>query len=85
MSSVNTKTDRKYLYQYRKKAKNGPFEWVYSSMPSAQGGFPTYKAAKKAADKIMKFHNDFVLQHYRLVERTVITVDEVIDRLGKEW
>lgn len=78
--NVRTKTDRKYFVQYFRKP-----EWVFSHMDKIQGGFKRPIDARMMIDDIMAFHNDFVSQHYRLVERTTIIIDEPLERFNKGW
>lgn len=78
--NVKTKTDRKYLIQYYKKP-----EWIFSPMDKVQGGFSRTIDARNAIEDVMVFHNDFVGQNYRLVERTTIIIDEPLERFNKGW
>lgn len=78
--SVKTKTDRKYLIQYLKN-----HEWIFSPMDKIQGGFKKPIDARAMIEDVMTFHNDFVAQHYRLIERTSIIIDEPLDKFSKGW
>ena len=82
MSAVNvrSKTDRKYLIQV---LKNG--NWIFSPMDKIQGGFSKPNDAREKMEEVMVFHNDFVGQNYRLVERTTIIIDEPLDKFSKGW
>ena len=77
---TQTRTERKYLIQYYNHHK-----WVYSHMDKVQGGFKTTKEATALMDEVMTFHNDFSPQNYRLIERTLVTIDETLDKFKKGW
>lgn len=77
---TDTRTDRKYLIKYYKHPK-----WVFSWMDKVQGGFKSPKEASELMDEVMTFHNDFAPQNYRLIERTVVTIDETLDKFKKGW
>lgn len=76
------KSSRKYLIQFYNQKKN---LWQFCPMDKVQGGFDDPKEAKKAMDFVMKFHSCFVMQNYRLVERTTIIIDEPLNKFGKGW
>lgn len=77
---TKSKHDRKYLIQYYNHPK-----WVYSHMDKVQGGFKSPKEASEMMDEVMTFHSDFAPQNYRLIERTVVTIDEILDKFKKGW